>query len=40
LPLPIFGVMSDLPIETIADRLQEIQRLPKVLETLGLGELE
>ncbi|MEE4602091.1 MAG: adenine deaminase C-terminal domain-containing protein, partial [Desulfobacteraceae bacterium] len=25
LPLPIFGVMSDLPIETIADRLQEIK---------------
>ena len=25
LPLPIFGIMSDLPIETIADRLQEIK---------------
>jgi adenine deaminase len=25
LPLPIFGIMSDLPIETIAQRLQEIK---------------
>ena len=25
LPLPIFGIMSDLPIETIADRLQKIK---------------
>ncbi len=24
-PLPIFGIMSDLPIEIIADRLQEIK---------------
>jgi adenine deaminase len=26
LPLPIFGIMSDLPIETIARRLQKIKR--------------
>jgi len=26
LPLPIFGIMSDLPIETIVQRLQEIKR--------------
>ena len=26
LPLPVFGIMSDLPIETIAQRLQEIKR--------------
>ena len=26
LPLPIFGIMSDLPIETIARQLQEIKR--------------
>ena len=25
LPMPIFGIMSDLPIETIADRLQKIK---------------
>jgi adenine deaminase len=25
LPLPIFGIMSDLPVETIAQRLQEIK---------------
>lgn len=25
LPLPIFGIMSDLPIETIAQRLQQIK---------------
>jgi adenine deaminase len=25
LPLPVFGIMSDLPIETIAQRLQEIK---------------
>jgi adenine deaminase len=26
LPMPIFGIMSDLPIETIADRLQKIKK--------------
>ena len=26
LPLPIFGIMSDLPIETIAQRLQDIKK--------------
>ena len=26
LPLPIFGLMSDLPIETIAAKLQEIKK--------------
>ncbi len=26
LPLPVFGIMSDLPIETIAARLQEIKK--------------
>ena len=26
LPLPIFGIMSDLPIETIAAKLQEIKQ--------------
>ena len=25
LPLPVFGIMSDLPIETIARRFQEIK---------------
>jgi adenine deaminase len=25
LPLPVFSIMSDLPIETIAQRLQEIK---------------
>jgi adenine deaminase len=26
LPLPVFGIMSELPIETIAERLQEIKK--------------
>jgi adenine deaminase len=26
LPLPVFGIMSDLPVETIAERLQEIKK--------------
>jgi adenine deaminase len=33
LPLPIFGIMSDLPIETIAGRLQEIK---KAISHLGV----
>jgi len=33
LPLPIFGIMSDLPIETIADRLQKIK---KTVSDLGI----
>jgi adenine deaminase len=31
LPLPIFGIMSDLPIETIAQRLQKIKNAVSVL---------
>ncbi|UCD78840.1 MAG: adenine deaminase [Desulfobacterales bacterium] len=34
LPLPIFGIMSDLPIETIAARLQEIK---KSISQLGVS---
>jgi adenine deaminase len=34
LPLPIFGIMSELPIETIADRLQKIK---KVVSDLGVS---
>ena len=34
LPLPVFGIMSDLPIETIAARLQEIK---KEISQLGVS---
>ena len=34
LPLPVFGIMSDLPIETIAQRLQEIK---KTVSDLGVS---
>jgi len=34
LPLPVFGIMSDLPIETIAGRLQEIK---KSISQLGVA---
>jgi adenine deaminase len=34
LPLPIFGIMSDLPVETIAQRLQELK---KAVSDLGVS---
>jgi adenine deaminase len=34
LPLPIFGLMSDLPVETIAQRLQELK---KAVSDLGVS---
>ena len=34
LPLPVFGIMSDLPIETIAQKLQEIK---KTVSDLGVS---
>jgi len=34
LPLPVFGIMSDLPIETIVQRLQEIKKAASDLGVL------
>jgi adenine deaminase len=34
LPLPVFGIMSDLPIETIARRLQDLK---KAVDNLGVS---
>jgi len=34
LPLPVFGIMSDLPIETIVQRMQEIKSVVSDLSVL------